>query len=199
MTREIHRLGLVGDNIYTVDAAGRPVEALVRRVVDGRWVGSGSYVVNGSIMSVRLWGPEPGSSEIHELEVPDRFSLIMHPVFLDGWQFLSYARASGGEQTVFVVNSSTRPDGADGPLIHVHENRLLIVAEEEVVTLAGGTYLADHFRLLSHLDHDPFDVALDLWVEPTTSIMLRMEWPDYGGLWEVREMETLRPRSEEAR
>lgn len=195
VTREIDRIGLVGDTVFTVDADGRPLEALVHRSVEGAWIGSAAYIVRGDSLEARLWGPGR-ETEVVQVAVPARFSLVIHPVFLDGWQFLTYDRAVGGEQTVFVVNSSTRPDGGDGPLVMLHENRLDLVAEDDVISVAGGTHKADHFRLMSSADFEPRDVAIDLWMTRDTHLMLRMDWKDYGGRWEVVDIEAYEPCTE---
>ncbi len=156
---------LVRDVIYTRRKDGRPVDAFIRLQAADRLIGSGYFRVQGGSMDVIADGDETGHS-VQTLTVPkDFFSIATHAVMLDGWMYFNYDREKGGEQLRIFYNTSTRLDGADGPLGRVETCRVKFIGE--------GRFKAAHFQM----DSDNLEVpAANLWVAGEDKILLRCDW-----------------------
>jgi len=163
---------LVRDVIYTRWKEGRPVDAFIRLQAADRLIGSGYFRVQGESMDVIADSDETGHS-VQTLTVPkDHFSIATHAVMLDGWMYFNYDRAKGGEQLRTFYNTSTRLDGADGPLGRVETRRVKLIGEEEV-EVPAGRFKAAHFQM----DSDNLEVpAASLWVAGEDKILLRCDW-----------------------
>jgi hypothetical protein len=163
---------LVRDVIYTRRKDGRPVDAFIRLQAADRLIGCGYFRVHGGSMDVIADGDETGHS-VQTLTVPkDFFSIATHAVMLDGWMYFNYDREKGGEQLRIFYNTSTRLDGADGPLGRVETCRVKFISEEEV-EVPAGRFKAAHFQM----DSDNLEVpAANLWVAGEDKILLRCDW-----------------------
>jgi hypothetical protein len=163
---------LVRDVIYTRRKEGRPVDAFIRLQVADRWIGSGYLHVQDGAMDVIADGAETGHS-VQRLAVPeDFFSIATHAVMLDGWMYFNYDRLTGGEQQRVFYNTSTRLDGADGPLGRVETCRVKMIGEEEV-EVPAGRFKAMRFQM----DSDNLEFpASSLWVAGEDKILLRCDW-----------------------
>lgn len=163
---------LVRDVIYTRRKEGRPVDAFIRLQAADRLIGSGYFRVQDGVMDVIADGNETGHS-IQRLTVPeDFFSIATHAVMLDGWMYFNYDRLMGGEQQRMFYNTSTRLDGADGPLGRMETCRVKLIGEEEVETPAGR-FKAMRFQM----DSDNLEFpASSLWVAGEDKILLRCDW-----------------------
>jgi len=163
---------LVRDVIYTRRKDGRPVDAFIRLQVADQLIGSGYFRVQDGTMDVIADGNETGHS-VQTVSVPeDFFSITTHAVMVDGWIYFNYDRSMGGEQLRAFYNTSTRLDGADGPLGRVEACRVKLVGEEEV-EIPAGRFKATHFQV----DSDNLEVpASSLWVAGEDKILLRCDW-----------------------
>lgn len=163
---------LVRDVIYTRMKDGRPVDAFIRLQAAHRLIGSGYFRVQGDSMDVIADSDETGHS-VQTLTVPkDFFSIATHAVMLDGWMYFNYDREKGGQQLRIFYNTSTRLDGADGPLGRVENCRVELIGEEEV-EVPAGRFKAAHFQM----DSDNLEVpAASLWVAGEDKILLRCDW-----------------------
>jgi hypothetical protein len=163
---------LVRDVIYTRRKEGRPVDAFIRLQVADQLIGSGYFRVQNGTMDVIADGNETGHS-VQNVSVPeDFFSITTHAVMVDAWVYFNYDRLMGGEQLRVFYNTSTRLDGADGPLGRVETCRVKLIGEEEV-EIPAGRFKATHFQV----DSDNLEVpASSLWVAGEDKILLRCDW-----------------------
>ncbi len=163
---------LVRDVIYTRRKDGLPVDAFIRLQVADQLIGSGYFRVQNGAMDVIADGNETGHS-VQTVNVPDDFfSIATHAVMLDSWIYYNYDRAKGGEQLRTFYNTSTRLDGADGPLGRVETCRVKLVGEEEV-EIPAGKFKATHIQV----DSDNLEVpASNFWVAGEDRILLRCDW-----------------------
>jgi hypothetical protein len=163
---------LVRDVIYTRRKDGHPVDAFIRLQAAERLIGSGYFRVQGGSMDVIADGDETGHS-VQTLTVPKHFfSIATHAVMLDGWMYFNYDREKGGQQLRIFYNTSTRLDGADGPLGRMETCRVELIGEEEV-EVPAGRFKAAHFQM----DSDNLEVpAASLWVAGEDKILLRCDW-----------------------
>lgn len=135
-----------------------------------------------------MWGPG-ADTLVRSIEVPERFVVITHPVFLDGWQLRAYDWDRGGAQDVFALNCSTRPDGGD-LVIRQHQSRLTVL-ERETIDAAGESRTGLHFQIQGPSEYGPIDV----WVDPETNVMLHAEWAGFGEVYELKHLTSLEPAS----
>ena len=163
---------LVRDVIYTRRKDGRPVDAFIRLQVADQLIGSGYFRVQDGMMDVIADGNETGHS-VQTVNVPeDFFSITTHAVMVDGWMYFNYDRSTGGEQLRVFYNTSTRLDGADGPLGRVETCRVKFIGEEEV-EIPAGRFKATQFQV----DSDNLEVpASNIWVAGEDKILLRCDW-----------------------
>ena len=163
---------LVRDVIYTRRKEGRPVDAFIRLQVADRLIGSGYFHIRDGAMDVISDGAKTGHSVQTLIVPPDYFSIATHAVMLDGWMYFNYDRLMGGEQLRMFYNTSTRLDGADGPLGRVETCRVNLIGEEEV-EVPAGKFKAAHIQVDS--DNLEFPAA-SLWVAGEDKILLRCDW-----------------------
>jgi uncharacterized protein Usg len=163
---------LVRDVIYTRRKDGRPVDAFIRLQAADRLIGSGYFHFQGGAMDVIADGDKTGHT-VQTLTVPENFfSIATHAVMLDGWMYFNYDRAEGGEQLRTFYNTSTRLDGADGPLGRLENCRVKLIGEEEVEVPAGRFKAS-----LLQVDSDNLEFpASSLWVAGEDKILLRCDW-----------------------
>jgi hypothetical protein len=166
---------LVRDVIYTRRKDGRPVDAFIRLQAADRLIGSGYFRVHDGAMDVIVDANETGHS-VQRLAVPeDFFSIATRAVMLDGWMYFNYDRAKGAEQERTFYNTSTRLEGADGPLGRMETCRVKLIGEEEV-EVPAGKFKAAHFQIDS--DNLEFPAA-SFWVAGEDKILLRCDWREF--------------------
>lgn len=127
-------------------------------------------------MTADLWGPdrEPRREAV---TVTGPWVLVTHPVVLDGWSCGAGVDDGDGLRRYTCVNTATRPDGGDGPLLRTHPLAQRTVAEDVEVRVAAGTFRCSQFQIIPHAaGMQPFD----LYVEPRLRVLIRLEWPGYG-------------------
>ena len=98
--------GVQRDVVLTVDPSYRPKEAYARLWVKGKYVGSAVYSVHGDKLDAIVITPNNGRIT-QEVNVPQNFSFVAHPIAGDGWHFWYYNQERGGEQDVTVYNPDT--------------------------------------------------------------------------------------------
>jgi len=182
---------LVRDVIYTRSKSGRPVDSFIRLQVAGQLIGIGYFRVYDGRMDVITDGIETGHS-VQMVDVPaDFFSITTHAVMLDGWMYFNYDREKGGEQLRTFYNTSSRLDGADGPLGRMETCRVKLIGEEEV-EVPAGRFKATHFQV----DSDNLEVPVsNLWVAGEDKILLRCDWGELDfeyvlTSWKVEQTQT---------
>ena len=132
---------LLRDVTYSVDGAWRPLDAFVRLVRNGRFVGSAWFRFDDD-------GAECESLTALEGRVSQRRETLgrpllfaPHPLVCDGWQASAYdySRGPGRQRLDPCSNSSSRPDGGSGPSIGIVHKDLEYVGDE-TVTVPAGTF-----------------------------------------------------------
>lgn len=162
----------VRDVTFTRNKEGRPIDAFVRLQVDTQLIGAGYFRVDGGRLHVTADGIETGHITQTVKTPNELFSIITHAVMLDGWTIFNYDRTRGGEQSRAVYNTSTRWNGADGPLGRMESCRVNLLGDEEV-TIPAGTFKATHFTIASSTQEVP---TAHLWVAGEDRILLRYDW-----------------------
>ncbi len=166
---------LIRDVIYTRGPDGRPTDSFIRLQVGELLVGTGYIRVHGAKMEVVTDSVNSGRT-LQTIDVPaDFFSITTHAVMLDGWIYFNYDRSVGGEQLRAFYNTSTRWNGADGPLGRLENNRVNFIGDEEI-TVPAGTFKATHFTLDSEALKVP---TSNIWVAGEDKILLRYDWGEF--------------------
>ncbi len=128
--------------VMRADKNFRPLEAYVDFWVDGTWRGSGMVTVNGNMLSGLVNGPNGQLAQT--LDVPDKFSLIPHPISSNSWPTWYYDKDKGGAQDIVVYDFDAQGKGVGGVLGSLDTQTVTYVGEETIDTPAGE-FVTDHF------------------------------------------------------
>ena len=153
------------DIIYSLDAAGRPLDCHVRLSLDDAFLGSGWVRFGDGLIECESFGPKTGRiSQRVETGGPfDGFGT--HPIVGDGYLTRCIDVSQGPHRRgirVFLPSPDHR--GATPPMIA--EVRIdLEYVSDETRTVAAGTFACRHFRFIDEAamggtTHPPYD----MWV-----------------------------------
>ena len=132
--------------VMRVDADFRPIEAYCSIFSQGAFKGSAMLRVNGTEMTADLGGPTPRT-----FAVPRQFSLVTHPLALDGWHSWYASKTAGEKQagTVFMIDGDADPAKPFG--LHGQPLSIRYVGQERL-TVPAGRFDTDHFVLAESID-----------------------------------------------
>ena len=176
-TSEIFDSEVLRDVVYTVDAAYRPRELLVRVSVQDRFVGSGWFQIGETLAEGEsLTAAEGRLSQRLTLASP-AVSFITHAVSSDVWHAASIPRIADPAGVVLdpVLTCSPRHNGSTGPILSFWPLRAFYVGEEAIETPAGR-FTTHHIRY-EELSGELF---LDTWCTADGDrVMVKMWYPPY--------------------
>ena len=180
---EIYDSGILRDVTYTVDRHWRPKDAAIRLRIHDRFVGSSWFRFDGREAECEAFLADGGRiSQQMVLDVPpDSFN--PHPVQADMWHFAAYCHDDERVQTMKVLTASPLHDGGSGPLLAALDVPIEYVGPEEV-TVAAGSFQAEHFRFIHANDWPPQDA----WCWGDDLILVRMDWDYTGTTYELVEL-----------
>ena len=137
------------NGFWRLDQNFRPLEAFIHVINQGALLGSTFYAVQDTKMTAHVSTPAGLTTEI--IDVPDNFSLLLHPIPADGWHFVGYDFDKGGAQTKPICVL-----GAAGPstLCGVVDFKLEFLGDEDV-KVPAGTFSTKHFK---------FGDTADIWI-----------------------------------
>ncbi|MDX2224007.1 MAG: hypothetical protein SFV21_14755 [Rhodospirillaceae bacterium] len=157
--------GLQIDIVLRVDRAFRPLEAFTQSYSDGKFLGVGFFAVSDDTLSALTKTPQRIVSET--IPVPDRFSMLLHPVSADGWHFGHYDKAAGGRQSV----PRCAVGGArESVRCALSESELAYVGPERL-TVPAGTFETEHYR---------FGQNTEVWLAGPDYMMVQHEFKRFG-------------------
>lgn len=113
------QLNLVRDVTYTVNARFEAVDAFVRVVAKGRFVGSGFFRFTDSFAEGEVISAAEGRVS-QRIETPGRVRLFgSHPISIDIWKCAHTPAERPGEKQPLTncFSSSLAPGGASGPML----------------------------------------------------------------------------------
>ncbi|MEQ8733805.1 MAG: hypothetical protein RIC29_02705 [Rhodospirillaceae bacterium] len=114
-------------------------------------------ILNGNIIG-------PNGNATLALEVPEAFSLRVHPVITEGWQVLFYDHTKPSPQTVPLYNMvTTSGEGIKG--IGQMVDNEIIYHGRETVTVPAGTFEADHYTF--------YFGRYDIWLWGDDQVLVR--------------------------
>ncbi len=164
------------DAIYTLDAAWRPRECLLRMQVDGRHAYSGWFRFDADVATLEGWSASAGRISTRVPLSTPATALVTHPVTSDAMLAAAYDLSAGGpsmQRPRGVWLASADPYGRTGPELAASDVFLDYAGRSTVETPAGPA-AADGFRLHLAQEGRPAPEPLqELWVLAGTSLLLR--------------------------
>ncbi len=159
--------------VLRIDENFRPLDAFANVYSNGKFFGTGSYIVNGNTVNVNVNAPDGPFTE--QVEMEENFSLLLHPISADGWHYGYYDHDAGGEQTGHIcilgmVGRSVLCAQAPTPLEYVGK---------ETITVPAGTFETDHYH---------FGKQADVWVMGPDRLMVQHEYRVNGTLFKLTEL-----------
>ena len=143
----------------------RPIDAFASVYSRGKFLGSGFYVVEGDILNVSV--NAPGGYFTDKVNLPERYSLLLHPIAADGWHYAYYDKTIGGPQMTSLCTL-----GAAGRSVHcaVFPIRLEFLGHE-TITVPAGTFETEHYA---------FGQVTEVWIAGRDKIMIQHEYKVRG-------------------
>lgn len=162
---------------YRVDANFRPLEAYALYWVGGKWKGSAFFTIQGDQLSAVA--NTPNGMLTHNVKVPEKFSLIPHPLSTDAWHMGYYDKKKGGTQTITVYDIDAGAAGPQALLGRLYTQKLDYVGPEKMTTPAGE-FQVDHYKI---------DNAVDIYVTGPDAIMVKFVWAPADRVYELVKLE----------
>ena len=158
--------------VLRVDEEFRPVDAFAQTHSGGAFLGTGLYVVADGMLTQTIHTPTDVFSETTAL--PDRFSLLLHPVSADGWHYGYYDMEAGGPQT---GQQCTLGAAGRSVMCALSERPLEFVGTEDI-TVPAGTFTTQRFR---------FGDSTELWVTGPDRVVVQHEYRAGGTRYQLTE------------
>jgi hypothetical protein len=165
--------------VLRADANFRPIDAYVSIFSGAKLKGVGFYSVDGDQVNAQLTGI--GGHRTRTTTVPAKFSLVTHPLALDGWHSW-YAREDTREAqplNVYFIDGDSRA-AADSMLGSLRSLSIMYVGEE-VVTVPAGSFATKHYRIVG---------MADFWVTGPDRLLVRYKWPTIDRMYELTSLRT---------
>ena len=156
--------------IMRADESLKPIDAFITVYSQGAFLGSGFYAVNGDVLDVTVRAPDEYFTD--QIELPDDFSLLLHPISADGWHFGRYDRAAGGPQPLTLCTL-----GAARRSVHCAPYpQVLEFVATETLTVPAGTFETEHYK---------FGDDADVWITGADRIMIQHEYRVRDSRWQL--------------
>lgn len=155
---------VVRDVIYSVDANHRPLDAMLRLTVGGKFMGAGLFRMEGNVIECQSYGSSIGRLS-QTVDTGGNYPWFgTHPLSADGYNTVNFDRSQGPvKRRMRSFLSSLDHRGATDPMISSHHIFLEYVGDE-AVTVTAGRFSCRHFRFVGE-DDDPIGhPPYDLWV-----------------------------------
>jgi hypothetical protein len=174
---EIFDAEVLRDVVYTVDAAFRPVDALMRVTVRDAFAGVGWFRFMPDAAECETWTREAGRlSQRMTLDRPAA-SFLSHAVAADVWHGAAIRKEPGlGPQPISpLLSSSPLHNGASGPMLGTWPLQAHFLGLE-TIDVPAGRFEAEHIRY----EEPDGSLFLETWCTADAErIMLRMYYPPY--------------------
>lgn len=153
----------------------RPIEAFANVYDDGVSFGTGFYVVKGDTLQVTV--NTPSESFVSNVDLPEQFSLLLHPISADGWHFGAGFKKGG--PPVQMHNLCTLGAAGRSVLCAVYPIPLEFVGME-TVTVPAGTFETEHYK---------FGADTDVWIAGPDRVMIKHEYRVRQSRYELAELD----------
>jgi hypothetical protein len=183
---EIFDSEVLRDVVYTVDAAWRPLDALIRVRQQDRFVGVGMFRFTDREAECESFTEVTARASQRMALTDHPASFISHAVTADVWHGAGIRRdpAAGAQPLPSLLTCSPLHNGASGPMLARWPLQAHFLGIEPMDTPAG-TFEAEHIRY----EEPNGDLFLDTWCSADGDrIMLRMFYPPYNSSYLLREL-----------
>jgi|GEM_PF-3126330 len=158
--------GAQNNILLRVDSNFRPLEAFAQTYSSGSMLGSGFFVVDGTSLKVTVTGAE-GLQQYTE-DVPEKFSLLLHPPPADGWHFgQHYDHEKGGVQMGAICGLG----GVPGGVMCKTRDRAMEFLGKATLEVGAGTFETDHYK---------FGENTEIWTTGPHKIVVRHDFTTFG-------------------
>jgi len=149
----------------------KPINAFANVYSDGRFLGSGLYAMDDDKLTVTVTSPI--EYFVETVDVPDNFTLLLHPISADGWHYgAGYDLTKGGVQ---MHNLCTL--GAAGRGVHC---AVFPIALEflgmETLTVPAGTFATEHYK---------FGENAEVWITGPDRLVIQHEYTVRGSRYQL--------------
>ncbi len=149
-TCEIFDRNVSKDVVYSVDRDFRPIDAYVRLVKDGAWLGSGRFQFDERGASLEGDNRELGHVAQRIERAGGFASFGPHPLACDIWHLARFDHASRERVQYFdSALSSLEHDGCSGPMLHPIHFGIEFLGPQ-TITVPAGTFETHHYQF--HLE-----------------------------------------------
>ena len=160
--------------VMRVDEDFKSIDAFSHGYSMGKFLGSGFYAVEGDKLKQTINTPD--GVFVEELDVPENFSLLLHPVSADGWHYAYYDQKKLGQQT-----SQQCTLGAAGrSVMCAFSERMLEFVANETITVPAGTFDTHRFK---------FGDSTELWLMGPDRIIVQHEYGEGNSRYQLTEYE----------
>jgi hypothetical protein len=164
-----------------VGADFRPLEAFAEYFIKGEFRGAALFAVTGTQLEATAKLTDSTVRQV--VDVPERFSLIPHPLASDVWHHWYYDKAKGGPQPMTVYDIDAPARGPAALLGRVYTQTLRYIGQE-TVTVPAGTFVCDHYRV---------DDAVDYYVTGPDALFVKFVWPPANAEYVLTKLEQGQP------
>jgi hypothetical protein len=160
--------------VMRVDAEFRPIDAFANVYSTGRFLGSGFYAIEGHKLKQSINTPD--GVFVDQIDVPEDFSLLLHPASADGWHYGYYDRNEAGQQ----ASRQCTLGAAGRSVMCAFSERILEFVGTETITVPAGTFETQRFK---------FGDSTELWLTGPDRIIVQHRYREGGSLYRLTEFE----------
>ncbi len=153
----------------------RPIHAFANVYSGGAFLGAGHYAVDGDTLRVSV--SSLAEHFVETVDLPDTFTLLLHPISADGWHYGAGFDPDG--PAVQMHNLCTL--GSAGRSMHcaVYPIRLEFLGSE-TITVPAGTFDTEHYK---------FGENTEVWIAGRDRVMIQHEYTVRGSRYQLTELE----------
>ena len=171
--------GAQNNILLRVDSAFRPLEGFAQVYNAGSMLGSGFFVVDGNSLKATVTGTE-GLQQYQE-NIPDQFSLLLHPPPADGWHFgHHYDHDKGGVQMGAICGLG----GVPGGVMCKTRDRPMEFLRSETLEVGAGTFETEKYK---------FGDNTEIWTTGPHKIVVRHDFTTLGTSYTLTSLKRRRP------
>ena len=142
----------------------RPLEAFANVYLGGRLSGTGLYVVDGKTLTVTV--NAPNDYFVERLPLPGDFSLLLHPISIDGWHFGYYDKQGQDTQpgAIFTLGAARRS------VLVKNIAMPLTFYGTETITVPAGTFETEHYRFGTP------PISAEVWIHGPDRVVIKHDY-----------------------
>ncbi|MDG2320367.1 MAG: hypothetical protein P8L79_08920 [Rhodospirillaceae bacterium] len=153
----------------------RPISAFADVYFAGSFLGAGHFAVDGDVLRVSVNSPTEHFNET--IDLPDTFTLLLHPISADGWHYgAGYDMIKGGEQ----MHSLCTMGAARRSVLCAINPIALEFLGMETLTVPAGTFDTEHYN---------FGENTEVWVTGPDRVMIQHEYTVIGSRYQLVEFD----------